>query len=91
MPAGIVSVPLALIVRPAMPPFAMIVGVTAAGRNAAPFSVSLVYTVAVLPPAMPLTGEAEKSSSLATIAAALTTTVTSAGSQLAGFNTSQIR
>ena len=73
-----------------MPPFAVIDGVTAAGTKAAPFSVSLVNTVAVVPPDTPFTGAAEKSSSLATIAAAVTTTVTSAVSQLVAFRTSQI-
>ena len=65
VPAGIVRVPLALIVRPAMPPFEMIVGVTSAGAKAAPFNVSLVNTAGVLPPARPFTGEAVKSSSTA--------------------------
>ena len=90
VPAGTVSVPLALIATPVSPPVAVIKGVTAAGAKAAPFSVSFVNTVTVVPPACPLTGKAEKSSSLATIVAALTTTVTSAVSQFAGVATSQI-
>ena len=90
VPAGTVSVPLALIATPVRPPSAVIEGVTSAGTNGAPFNVSLVKTVAVLPPASPLIGEAVKSSSLATIVAALTTTVTLAVSQFVGFKTSHI-
>ena len=90
VPAGMVSVPLAFMVTPVSPPVAVIEGSTAAGAKAAPFSVSLVNTVAVVPPAKPFTGEAEKSSSLATIAAAVTTTVTLAVSQFVGLRASQI-
>ena len=90
VPAGMVNKPAGLIVRPVMPPSAVIEGVTSVVRKAAPFNVSLVYTVAVVPPVALFIGAAEKSSSLATIAAAVTTTVTLAVSQFVGLRASQI-
>ena len=85
---GTVKVPLAVIASPVSPPFETSVGVTRAGTKAAPFSVSLVNTVAVLPPAT-LNGTAVKSSFTASITGS-TTMITVAVSQLVGFATSQI-
>ena len=63
--------------------------VTCEGTTATPFKVSLTNTfVNAVPPVYPFVGA--PASSLATIGAAVTGTVTVAVSQLLGFNTSQI-
>ena len=80
--------PLALIVRPVSPPFAISVGITAAGTKATPFNVSLTNTVVVLPPAT-LNGLPEKLSFTASITGS-TTMTTVAESQFVGFATWQI-
>jgi hypothetical protein len=66
------------------------VSVTVLDVGAMPLSKSFANTEAVVPPADPLTGEAEKSSLAALIEPALTTTVAVAEAQFDPFSCSQI-
>ncbi|MBK8457777.1 MAG: hypothetical protein IPL47_12260 [Phyllobacteriaceae bacterium] len=81
--------PSGLIVTPVRPPSAAIARITAAGRKAAPFSVSLANTVGV---ARRQAGSATPDRSSATASmTGDTVTEAIAVSQLAGLATSQIR
>jgi hypothetical protein len=93
VPAAIVIVPLALkLIDPAagVGDSVPAVSVTVLDVGATPFKRSFANTEAVVPPADPLTGEAEKSSLAALIEPTETTTVAVALAQFEPFSCSQI-
>ena len=88
--AGTLIIPSLSMVTPVKPPSELIECVRSASFTATPFKVSLEVASPASPPKVSLIVTPEKSSSLATIAGALTTTTAVAVSQLEVFNFSHI-
>ena len=87
---GIINVPSLSMVTPFNPSGSTIEIVISPSSTATPLSVSLIVTSPALPPVCPAIGVPLKSSSLAVIVAAFTSTVMLAVSQLPEFKFSQI-